>query len=137
MPGLSPGVTIGDAVQNTGGVHVSCSGGVDGFDLHAFDGNEIAIVHEDRAAGSQGEGHIFGMFVDLVSTIDGVFFFGQAFGFFFVTEEEIDGAFDELQKFVAEQADQKRIGNGKRDFDVVLFWRVQSFCRRRLWCCRR
>lgn len=44
---LTPGEAGGDPIKETGGVHVSGAGRVDGLGGHAFDGDDGILNHED------------------------------------------------------------------------------------------
>jgi len=72
--------------------------------------------------------------MDHLRTINGIVLASQAAGFFQITEQQIHGAFDQLLKFIPEQVDQKRIGDGKCHFDTMLFGQLDRVVGGALLC---
>lgn len=119
MARLPPCEARGDAVEKTGGVHISRPGRVDGFRGDTFDGNDGILDHQNGSEFPHGQGDIRGVPVDDPGAFDGVLGVAEAASFIDIAKEKIHGAFDQFPEIVLKMGDEKWIGNRERDFDAV------------------
>ena len=92
MPRLLPLHSVGNAIQKCTGIHVSGTRGIDGIGFCSFNRIGLTSMHDDGPFISERECYIFDVLVDFFGALDRICFLRQAFGLFFVAEEQVDGA---------------------------------------------